>query len=151
MARTRSSFRIGPISIFSLVIILCLAVLSVLTVTTAHATYALASKQALFNTDTYQNEAAAQEFLADLDSALAPVRATNGGSAAALAAVDKMLPANATRENTMVRAEFSTESGRKLNIELTIRSNATYEIASWKATTLWTNDNANQSIWLGAA
>ena len=60
MNSTNGSVRIGPISLFTLVIILCLAVMAVLSATTAQATYSAAEKQALFTNDTYQNEQAAQ-------------------------------------------------------------------------------------------
>ena len=62
--RGRGSVRIGPISLFALVIILCLAVMAVLSVTTAQATYAAAERQASFTTDTYANERAGQELVA---------------------------------------------------------------------------------------
>ena len=67
--RGRGSVRIGPISLFALVIILCLAVMAVLSVTTAQATYAAAERQASFTADTYANERAGQEFAADIDAA----------------------------------------------------------------------------------
>lgn len=151
MSRSTGSVRIGPISLFTLVIVLCLAVLSVLAVTTAQATYAAADKQAAFTQDTYANERAAQQFVADVDAALAFVRTSDGGLDAALAAVDRVLPANASRDGSTVRATFSTDSGRTLDVELTVSANATYEIASWKATTQWTNEGPGQTLWSGAA
>lgn len=64
MNSTNGSVRIGPISLFTLVIILRLAVMAVLSATTAQATYSAAEKQALFTNDTYQNEQAAQSAVA---------------------------------------------------------------------------------------
>lgn len=151
MSSSTGSVRIGPISLFTLVIVLCLAVLSVLAVTTAQATYAAAEKQAAFTHDTYANEDAAQRFLADVDEALAPVRDSGGGLDAAFGAIDRMLPPNAEREGSTVRASFAADSGRTLDVELDVRANATYEIASWKATTQWTNDGSGQTLWSGAA
>lgn len=148
--RGRGSVRIGPISLFALVIILCLAVMAVLSVTTAQATYA-AERQADFTADTYANERAAQEFTADVDAALAPVRAAGGGLNAALAAVDKVLPANAERDGATVRAEFTADSGRTLAVELDIQADATYVVKAWKATTLWTENGAGETLWSGAA
>ena len=75
MNSTNGSVRIGPISLFTLVIILCLAVMAVLSATTAQATYSAAEKQALFTNDTYQNEQAAQSAVAVIDAALEDVRA----------------------------------------------------------------------------
>ena len=54
----------GPISLFALVVALCLAVMAVLAVTTARANAALAERQAAFTASDYANEAAAQELLA---------------------------------------------------------------------------------------
>ena len=92
MNSTNGSVRIGPISLFTLVIILCLAVMAVLSATTAQATYSAAEKQALFTNDTYQNEQAAQSAVAVIDAALEDVRASGGGLDEALAAVDEALP-----------------------------------------------------------
>ena len=151
MSGSNSSVRIGPISLFTLVIILCLAVMGVLSATTAQATYSAAEKQALFTADTYANERAAQSAVAAIDAALQPVRADGGGLDAALAAVDKALPAGAQREGSTVSMSFATASGRTLEVELTITSRATYEISQWKATTQWTNDGPSASLWPGSA
>lgn len=145
------SVRIGPISLFTLVIVLCLAVMSVLAVATAQATYAAAEKQALFATDTYANESEAQQFVAEVDAALAGVRASGGGLQAAYATVDRVLPANATREDSLVKAVFTAESGRTLEVGLTIQPDATYEISLWKATTQWTDTGSGETLWPGPA
>ncbi|QOS68396.1 FixH family protein [Eggerthella guodeyinii] len=151
MSGSNSSVRIGPISLFTLVIILCLAVMAVLSATTAQATYAAAEKQALFTDDTYANERSAQSAVAAIDAALEPVRAADGDLDAALAAVDKALPAGAQRDGATVHLTFTTPSGRTLDVELTITAHATYEISQWKATTQWTNDGPSATLWSGAA
>lgn len=149
--RGRGSVRIGPISLFALVIILCLAVMAVLSVTTAQATYAAAERQASFTTDTYANERAGQELVADVDAALAPVRAAHGGLAEALSAVRAALPEGAELDGSTVKAEFTADSGRTLAVVLEICADATYSVASWKATTLWTENGAGETLWSGAA
>ena len=151
MNSTNGSVRIGPISLFTLVIILCLAVMAVLSATTAQATYSAAEKQALFTNDTYQNEQAAQSAVAVIDAALEDVRASGGGLDEALAAVDEALPADAQRDGSRVLMTFASSSGRTLDVELTITANATYEISQWKATTQWTNDGPGATLWSGAA
>lgn len=149
---TNGSVRIGPISLFTLVIILCLAVMAVLSATTgARPTYSAAEKQALFTNDTYQNEQAAQSAVAVIDAALEDVRASGGGLDEALAAVDEALPADAQRDGSRVLMTFASSSGRTLDVELTITANATYEISQWKATTQWTNDGPGATLWSGAA
>lgn len=71
MAKPHGSVRIGPISLFTLIIILCLAVLAVLSVTTARAELSITERQAATTTETYQLETAAQQFVAEVDAALA--------------------------------------------------------------------------------
>lgn len=70
-APAAGSVRMGPISIFTLVIVLCLAVLAVLSVTTARADAALAARQASFTQDDYANERVAQTFAAEAADVLA--------------------------------------------------------------------------------
>ena len=101
--------------------------------------------------DTYANERAGQEFAADIDAALAPVRAAGGGLAEALAAVRAALPADAELDGSTVKAEFTADSGRALAVVLQIHADATYSVASWKATTLWTENGAGETLWSGAA
>ena len=90
--RRVSTVRMGPISVFALVIILCLAVLGVLSASTATAGSSLAQRQASFAADDYCNEVAGQQLYAAADDILAPVRATGGDAAAATAALEAALP-----------------------------------------------------------
>lgn len=71
MAKPHGSVRIGPISLFTLIIILCLSVLAVLSVTTARAELSVTERQAATTTETYGLETAAQMFVAEVDGALA--------------------------------------------------------------------------------
>lgn len=81
--RRPSTVRMGPISVFALVIILCLAVLGVLSATSASAGSAMAQRQADYAADGYRNEIAGQRFYALADDVLAPVRARGGDAQAA--------------------------------------------------------------------
>lgn len=92
MARNQGSVRMGPVSLFTLVIILCLAVLAVLAVTTAQASYVLAERQASAMTAAYDDERAGQKLLATLDGALAPVRERGASAGAVRAAAEAALP-----------------------------------------------------------
>lgn len=70
MAKPHGSVRIGPISLFTLIIILCLSVLAVLSLTTARAELSITERQAATTTETYQLEQAGQRFLSEVDGAL---------------------------------------------------------------------------------
>lgn len=80
MAREKGSVRIGPVSVFALVVILGLAVLAVLSAATAQASHTEAQAQADFTRSAYVNDAAAAQALADIDTALADAAsAVNAG------------------------------------------------------------------------
>ena len=70
---------IGPVSLFALIIIVCMATLAMLTVSTAHSSLVLSQHQAEATQELYLSETAAQTFLADLDEMLQ----TQGGGQAA--------------------------------------------------------------------
>ena len=70
MAKPHGSVRIGPISLFALIIILCLAVLAVLSLSTSIAELRISERQAQTTTETYQLETVGQTFTAEVDEAL---------------------------------------------------------------------------------
>lgn len=70
MAKTHGSVRIGPISLLTLVIVLCLAVMAVLTVATAQASSNLTQRQANAVSTLYGDEIAGQSFVAATDAYL---------------------------------------------------------------------------------
>lgn len=165
MERRPSTVRMGPISVFALVIILCLAVLGVLSVTSASAGSALAQRQAEFTADDYRNEIAGQSFYARADDVLAQVRAQGGDAQAAEAALDaaaaqiaqeassdagSQTTVSASLEGGELAVHIQAQSGRCLDIEFAIQPDATLSVAAWKATTLWTEDTTDH-LWTGGA
>ena len=167
MASSRGSVRIGPISVFSLVIILCLAVLSVLSVTTAQASYALTTRQATFSTDQYQNEAAGQRFVGLLDQELVSIRQGTASAAevrahletrvneiaqdAASRESNASITANALVNGSTVLATFSTAIGHELSIKIDIPDSGAYQIQEWKQTTKWNEAGETVRLWSGAS
>lgn len=73
--------RIGPLSLFALIIVICLAVLSVLAFSSANASLVMSQRQATATVELYLDETAAQEFLAGVDDVLATVRGEADGDA----------------------------------------------------------------------
>lgn len=173
-APAAGSVRMGPISIFTLVIVLCLAVLAVLSVTTARADAALAARQASFTQDDYANERAAQTFaaeaadvLATLTPSAAPEDAVSALAAAApelAARTEASAPAGTTvTATTGASATAGTDtpvadavlvltvaapSGRTLTATFAVDSGATLTITSWQPATTWTEDTTD-TLWMG--
>lgn len=154
--RANNSVRMGPISLFTLVVVLCIAVMSVLCFSLAHSPLTVAQRQADFSTDSYANESAGQEFVAAVDEVLAGLRAKAGSGAAgaggasgkaviigkksamaALKARGADLAPGATLSfgSDSVTADFLLPSSRRLYVELAIDDDATYRVVQWKQTT----------------
>ena len=162
---TTGSVRMGPISIFTLVIVICLAVMATLALTTARADTALAERQASFTADDYTNECLGQAFLAEVDAALASARAAGLGPAEAAAALAEELDNLAARAKDTAAADGHTlqaqadgnaisvrvdaPSGRTLTIGLAVTSNGELAISYWKPSTTWTEDTSD-TLWMGA-
>lgn len=158
--RANNSVRMGPISLFTLVVVLCIAVMSVLCFSLAHSSLTVAQRQADFATDSYANESAGQEFVAAVDEVLAGLRADAGSGAAgsgsaagaasgkavvigkksAIAALkargaDLAPGATLSFDSDSVTADFLLPSSRRLYVELAIDGDATYRVVQWKQTT----------------
>lgn len=145
--RAKGSVRIGPISLFSLIILLSLAVMAVLAITTAQATNASAEKQALFTSDSYENEVAAQEFVASVDTELAAVKNDGGTRSEALGRLGSILPEAATIDGDSIHAEFSQASGRTLKVSLMITNSLSCQITEWKTVTNVDNREEQPELW----
>lgn len=85
MAKTHGSVRIGPISLLTLVIVLCLAVMAVLTIATAQASSNLTQRQANAVSTLYGDEATGQSFVAATDAFLLAHGSDEGFSTQAIA------------------------------------------------------------------
>lgn len=152
--KREEKIRIGPISLFTLISVICLAVLAVLAFSTANASYTMSERQARSVTGMYQNEQAAQEFVACLDDALA-----SGGTAAvepALAsactsareAAGGEAEVTASMANSIVYAQFTSNDGRVLDIEVTIRNDASYRIDKWKVTAVQNEEQPQGNLFI---
>lgn len=171
MTKERGSVRIGPVSIFALIIILCLSVLAVLSISTANAGWALAQRQASYTADLYDNEQAGQRFLMSVDDQLAKVRSGKQTANQALAQLEDSVQslaeaacaphpesgvdtleaattATASVAGKRVSAQFHSAKGHDLLIELEIRNDGTYQVTSWK-TTSSTSTEDEVKLWSG--
>lgn len=138
-----SHIRMGALSVFVLVAIICLAVLAVLSYTTAHASLTMAQRQAEAMEQQYAAERAAQDFVAQVDGALA------GGGAAELSSASLQafsahaaqeaggeVDAQASMDGDRISASFTCKNGRTLTVAITVVSNASYRIDAWMMSTV---------------
>lgn len=157
--------RNGPASLFTLVVILCLAVLAVLAASTAQATLLMSQRLAVANQEFYLAEEAGQTLLAGLDGALGEVRDGAGAQRDAAQAVEMALPEicenarqavdgkadiAATFEGGRVNVEITCHNGRTLKASIAILDDATYRIDRWKTTAVENEEQPTGTLWTGA-
>ena len=143
----RQPVKIGMLPVLTLVAILGFATLAVLAVTTSHAMGAIAQRQATSTTDAYLLEDAGQRYVAAIDDALETGASLDFATLANTAAtqVDPDITATAELDGEIVKATFSTPSGRQLAIELAPGSSST-RIRSWKLTGVQA-EGADETLW----
>ena len=114
------------------VIILCLATLSVLSFSTARADLALAQKQARQAQSVYALECAGQQWLAELDAALAQAGDT--------AELDALLPHGTAREGPGVSAVLEGADGRSLSVFAELTADGGYRVIQWQQSAEWAGE-----------
>ncbi len=196
MARRDGTTRLGMVGLLMLVVTLCLAVLGVLAVVTAHGDAVLSERQSEAVGCGQAADAAAQGFLAEVDSFLARTAAEKGPSvrASVLSAelieelpkmVDALLRSSGgaaemfaepsplvvdaaalsaeelrgylgeeARGDTAsypcgIRAVFTVEGARTLDLVIALRSDLTYEPIDRSLTTEWTEGPSAPRFWEG--
>lgn len=163
--RQGDKVRIGPVSVITLIAVICMAVLAVLAASTSTATATISARQANANQLLYLNESAAQEFVAGVDDALASVHASGGSAAEGARAVEARLDSicqqareaaggrvdcTASVDGTTVTAEFICENTRRLSVAVTIRDGAAYRIDEWKMASAQQEASSTGTLWQGA-
>ena len=164
MARkTTGNVRIGPISFLVLISVIMLAVMAVLCLTTARASYVMADRQTTTVTNTYALDTVGQRMVAQVDAGLATQRAAEASLEDALAYLNANagllsstalrnsgtdgLTATASVQNNQVLLTVSASEGRMLSAVLTINENLTYSITDWKMSV--TQEQTQESLWSG--
>ena len=160
MARTRTSgsgtenVRMGPLALFTLMAVICLAVLAVLALSTSNATIALALRRQGATTLLYLDETAAQTFVAELDGQIAETRKSSDSldSSVLEAAVEQatdvaldvekfrdatpLLNISTTIDGDIVNASFDCGDGRQLDISITWEADGTLSVQRWRMMTV---------------
>lgn len=123
--------RMGPITVIALLIIIALATLGVLSLTTARASNVAASKQDAAIQALYENEREAQQFLADLDAALEPARNSGLSAREAVASLSPGQLNGAELDGITISKTFENDA-RALNVIIVVRNDLDYQVVSWK-------------------
>ena len=122
--------RLGSIAILFVVIILCVAVVSVLAVSTVRADRAMTERYAQQVEERTQLQNMGQRWLSEVDAALQ-------STGASLTQED--LPAGTTLEDGRIRAELTTEN-RVLKAVLALDGEGGYQIVTWADSARWEED-----------
>ena len=118
--------RLGWLSLLLTVIILCLATLSVLSFSTARADLARQAQSV------YALECAGQQWLAELDAALAQAGDT--------AELDALLPHGTAREGPGVSAVLEGADGRSLSVFAELTADGGYRVIQWQQSAEWAGE-----------
>lgn len=160
MNEQEGSVRIGPVSMFTLIAVICLAVLAVLAITTANASYNMAKLQADSMKEQYVAEIAAQDFVALADSQINQSQGTGSSRVAAFnASLDSTVAriqeeagngvtVAAQTQDNRIMAQFTCKNGRMLDVVLKVEDSGSYEIAQWDMTAT-RNDAQAENLWSG--
>lgn len=148
----KGSVRMGPVTLISLVVILCLSVLCVLSFTTARASFAQTQRQAEFVSATYLNEGAGQDYVQLVADNLAKAQADGASREAAMDMIRAASPSVAQIDSSTIRIAFKTsQTDRLLHIQITVHEDLTYTVDQWKTSVKWSPDNdSKNSIWQGS-
>ena len=139
-AATSENVRMSPLALFTLMAVICLAVLSVLAISTANATMAMAQRRADATTQLYMDEEVAQAFVAALD-ARRSAALTNKTIRRATKAALKNVSADAAEQvaittsiegRNTINASFSCGNGRQLDITLRRDNDGAISIQRWR-------------------
>ena len=124
--------RLGWLSLLLTVVILCLATLSVLSLSTARADLAQAQKQAAQTDSVYALECAGQQWLAALDAAL--------NEAQDEASLDALLPPDTVRTGSRVSTRQEGADGRSLSIAAELTADGGYRVVQWSQSAEWAGE-----------
>ncbi|MBQ9059486.1 MAG: hypothetical protein IJ125_09905 [Atopobiaceae bacterium] len=160
MKRSRG-VRIGPISLFTLVAVLALAVLAVLVYSTARAMTTLSERQAEMNTEAYLAESIGQEMLSNLDAVLADASDDGLDKQGAIKLVTNRLSeialegygvkSQASVDGDALTVSYLTTSGRKLDVVIGINDDLSYSVRKWKTTAEMGVGSEGETLWSGSS
>ncbi|MEA4966200.1 MAG: hypothetical protein VB055_10300 [Oscillospiraceae bacterium] len=128
--------QLGSITVLFSVILLCVAVLAVLCLSTAKADLATAQNYADHVTQFYKVEQTGQQFLAQVDKALQTYGTALTGDE---------LPDGAALEDGEISAVLGAD-GITLTVRLKVEHDDTYQILEWNRQVTW-SENTDLTLW----
>lgn len=152
--RSSGNVRMGPVGIFTLIILICLSVMAVLTAVTAHASLASAEKQAAYTETTYDNESKGWSIISIVDEYLDRLRSRGMDAqvAATLVTTDinnRHIPnTSAVSFANKIGIAITADNGRKLDILLDITNDLKPSITSWTVTTEPQSEGNDDVLWM---
>jgi hypothetical protein len=128
--------RIGSVSLLFTVILLCVVVLSVLSISTVRADRALSERTAESVSDWYELQNEGQKWLAEVDAVLREHRWRR---------CDRFLPKGSVRDDLIISTELK-HKGRTLQIKIRwVGRNPDgprYKVVEWKSSVDWEEDQS---------
>lgn len=128
--------RIGSVSLLFTVILVCVVVLSVLSISTVRADRALSERTAESVSDWYELQNEGQQWLAEVDAVLREHRWKQ---------CDKFLPEGSVRNDLTISTELK-QKGRTLQIKIRwVGKNPDgprYKVVEWKSSVDWEEDQS---------
>lgn len=140
--------KLGSLTLLLTVVLICLATLSVLALSTARADYALANKHAEMIQRVYAADGLAQKFLADMDDALRQAAMEKGD--AYYTALGKLLPEGAELDGDVINALIKDGEGRQVTIALDISEKDSYRVIRFTPSVEWELESTMEGLWNGA-
>lgn len=148
-ARKTGTVRLGPISLFTYIAVLCLATLAVLSITTANASLKMAALQGESTAMQYEAESAAQSFVAQVCQPQgASVESVAAAAQAAQASTDGVVEVHASVNGSLVDAQFTCENGRILDIQIEPGQGGSYRVVKWNMSAK-VNIAETETLWSG--
>lgn len=132
--------RLGWLSILLVVVILCMAIFGVLSLSTARADLRLAKMQAEQVEARYLQESEGEQWIADMTQRFGGKPVNEGVS----------VPEGTSLANSTLSTVIEDEEGHTLSIEIDVSVPAPYPVLVWKHGSVWTADDGMSGIWDGA-
>lgn len=163
MAKNQGAMRMGPLSIFTFVVILCLATLTVLCVSTAQASLQMSKNQAESTTKTYDLESEGQAWMCLVSNGTLPDKACETAieknpdleassqiitTEEILTEMGKNIRINPEEYTSGVKAKLQI-GDRMLNILLGLHSDGKYRVLNWKLSAELAEKEMNKNLWSG--